>query len=107
MKEQMTLKEVRKAIADADKLRTDVELAKESRLEMERMAVGLRKLERELISGMQDDINERLEAAVSGLKELSAEIRTKASKMDGPAKTLKHLKDFFKTIDVILKTFTI
>lgn len=105
MEKPMTLKEVRKAIADADKLRTDPGLTSENREDVERMALELRKVERELISEMQDNINERIETAVSGLRALSSEIRAKVSKMDASAKMLKHLKDFFKTIDTVLKAF--
>lgn len=103
MDRDRTLKELRDAIAEADKLRTDKDTPMVERVEMERMVVELRKLERKLISDMQDEINDDLKAATDELRKRAAIIRERVSRMNVTAKTLRHFKNFFGYIEDILK----
>lgn len=98
-----TLKEVRKAIAEADGLRAKEGLEKAERETLERTVAELRKVERTLISDIQDAINDELGAATEELRKLSAEIRTMASRLNAPAKVLKQIKDVLDTIGNLLK----
>lgn len=101
-RELKTLKEVRKAIAEADNLRAEESLEKAERRKLEETVAGLRKVERTLISGIQDGINDDLEAATEDLRSLSAEIRSTVTRLNAPARILEQFRDVLQMIGNVL-----
>lgn len=98
-----TLEQVRKAIADNDAVRLDASLAEDVRADLEKTALALRNIERELLGDTSGDIVERLKAAAAPVDRIAADVRAKVTAMNGPAKVLVHMK---KVVSVIVQVLT-
>ena len=90
--EQRTLADIREAIAECDALRMDPDLTDADRSSLERTALTLRSVERELIEATSETVLDRLEAASKPLEDLARDIRTRVTAMNAPARTLEHFK---------------
>ena len=90
--EQRTLADIREAIAECDALRLDPDLTDADRSSLERTALTLRSVERELIEATSETVLDRLEAASKPLEDLARDIRTRVTAMNAPARTLEHFK---------------
>lgn len=91
--EKQTLADVRKALAENDSLRLDPGLSDDERSGLEKVAVALREVERELVAETSGEIVERLENASDVISEMARDIRDRVTNMNLPAKILEHLKD--------------
>ena len=90
--EQLTLTDIRDAIAECDTLRLDPSLPEADRRDMDAAALTLRNLERELIDATSETLLDRLEAASKPLEDLARDIRARVTAMNAPARTLEHFK---------------
>lgn len=87
-----TLEDVREAIAENDALRLDSSLNEDVRLGLEKTALTLRDLERELIESSSEAIVDRLEAASKSIEDLARDIRARVTEMNAAPKALEHIK---------------
>ena len=100
--EQRTLADIREAIAECDALRLDPDLTAADRSGLERTALTLRSVERELIEATSETVLDRLEAASKPLEDLARDIRTRVTAMNAPAKTLEHFKKLLSLLTRVL-----
>lgn len=100
--EQRTLADIREAIAECDTLRLDPDLTTADRSGLERTALTLRSVERELIEATSENVLDRLEAASKPLEDLARDIRTRVTAMNAPAKTLGHFKKLLSLLTRVL-----
>ena len=87
-----TLEDVREAIAENDALRLDSSLNEDVRLGLEKTALTLRDLERELIESSSEAIVDRPEAASKSIEDLARDIRARVTEMNAAPKALEHIK---------------
>lgn len=87
-----TLEDVREAIAENDALRLDSSLNEDVRLGLEKTALTLRDLERELIESSSEAIVDRLEVASKSIEDLARDIRARVTEMNAAPKALEHIK---------------
>ena len=100
---KQTLDDVRNAIVENDRLRLEAGITDDVRAGLDKAALALRTLERELVAETSEDIVDRLEKASETLTEMARDIRDRVSAMNIPAKVAGHLKD---TAAVIVRFLT-
>lgn len=98
-----TLKEIRRAISENDALRLEPDITEEDRKRLEKTAVALRNMEREMLSGTAEGLLDRMEAAAAPIKEMAAEVRSKVTAMNAPAKVLEYIKKVLSFVTGFLK----
>ncbi len=86
-----TLKQVRAALKEVDCLRTDKDIDEEQRAALELSAVELRKVERALIDGAQDQLVSDLRSAAENLGRLSSRMRASLKKFNTTARVLSRI----------------
>lgn len=86
------MEDVREAIAENDALRLDSSLNEDVRLGLEKTALTLRDLERELIESSSEAIVDRLEVASKSIEDLARDIRARVTEMNAAPKALEHIK---------------
>lgn len=97
-----TLEEIREAIAENDGLRLEPGVPDEVRKDLEKAALALKKIERELMDGTADRIIERMKEAAASVDGIAADVRAKVTKMNVPAKILEYFKKFVSLVSRVL-----
>lgn len=96
------MNDIRKALEEIDSIRFSDDIGQDEREELEKAATALRDAERAWIEKTTDGLNERMEDAVSALKERSSAIREKTSRLNSPSRVMARIKDILdKIIELI------
>ncbi|MEO5893741.1 MAG: hypothetical protein ABIQ31_26030 [Ferruginibacter sp.] len=98
-----TLEQVSDASELVENARADHSLTPTERLELEKVAVKLRNLERSIIKIVQQELVETLTADSAALKVLAEQIKKSSEKLSGIADTIEKAS---KVVDAFIKIVT-